>query len=1060
MAGAASPAPAPGPGKRSLVEQLGAPPPIGPPGKQTRVATVPATVPAPVPAQPGAPPPDDADLLASQARLATTDAEIPALEGALLATRQEAVKRGLISQPTFDAGLALSQAMTQLQPAVAARAAADPGTQERAAIAAQHLFRALQRETAGDRNFHTVPATTATTAITAHNPYTDQARVTTTFLIWTRSHDVESRLARLPALIRGAAWPDAFRDYRALLDGLDLWIADQLRARGGDDAARGNAQQHFAQLRTGLDQIADHHATRHPAVFRPDAKTLAHEKAAGRRVPDAVAMNVYFWRDAATGKVHLFDLTTPGRPHAQIVDASPSAAMLGTFFEDVARYPEGEIRFVLPDGAAGAAATTGKTRWYEWVGYAGLALAAVGLAALTAGASVPATLCFAAGAVAGGAAAGGHLADTAHLGIATTATVVIDVAQLVASFASAGAMTIAVKAGSAGAALAAGRWFVPLVTASAVADTVQLVALTELAVGELRQIERGAGSDDDKRRAMAVLVTQLIVTGGLTAISVHGARDARALAGHALELVEQNGVQLLRVAGDDAAHDVARIRTGTPGAIRGPAELSSGDVARAMNAQLDPIAAGDLDALLRRFPRAQQARAREVLARASGFGHMEALNPLRDALEPHLAAGKRLYLPGAGSLADNLHYLSMKGSFPAHPAEIAFSHDLAAGGVVILDDVVLARVKADPGFAAQLRQPSVVLVEPRGFTAGLNMFNAHTPEAIATRTRRVLERANQLQAASGGALGFDAAITQALDEPTRGTLQAAHITGTLHVVDPAARPDLSSTAVAHQLNGRAGIDEATLEAALAAVPDADRAMLRELLAQQSEIYSPRRISKELIAQHQRILALAAQRGIAPEHVYFLIPQPEKSYGMMAMAHREATGTPVARYLDTSREIASRKLGADTMVVVLDDVAGSGNSLSSASIAASSGGYKGQVVIAPMVSTAKANHLFTNPTTGLATHRPNTSYLPGRVMNVLERSPYYLALPPDQQQRMLKLLGRGGLGFDDNGLSMAFPYMAPDNNNRMFGDHVAREFIMNQNRHAAKTGVWEPESVSR
>jgi hypothetical protein len=49
---------------------------------------------------------DDAKILQNQAGLRGTDVEIPALEGALLATRKEAVKLGLLSQASFDAGLA------------------------------------------------------------------------------------------------------------------------------------------------------------------------------------------------------------------------------------------------------------------------------------------------------------------------------------------------------------------------------------------------------------------------------------------------------------------------------------------------------------------------------------------------------------------------------------------------------------------------------------------------------------------------------------------------------------------------------------------------------------------------------------------------------------------------------------------------------------------------------------------------------------------------------------------------------------------------------------------
>ncbi|MEO7730521.1 MAG: DUF4157 domain-containing protein [Kofleriaceae bacterium] len=490
---------------------------------------------------------DDARILENQASLQGTDVEIPALEGALLATRIEAVKQGLLSQVSFDAGLSLSRAMTQLQPAVVASGPIDVLLQETAAIAAQHLFTALQKETADHRNFKTQPSQGGGGAVTSKNSYTEELRVTTLF-----SETTASSLENLPVLIRQRKWHDAFSAYRGMLDGLDLWVADQLRkkGKGTPEEALGNSHQHSSQLRTGLEQIAEKHATRLPALFHPDAKTVEKEKAAGRPVGESIPMNVYFWKDAQDGKYHLYDVTTPSRPHEQTIDGSPTTAMMNTFFEEVARYPEGEVRFTLPGGGSGIAATTGKTKWYEWVGYAGLAAAAAGLAFVTAGASVPATVCFAAGALAGGLSAAGHLADTAQLGTATTATVVLDVAQLAASFASFGALSITLKAGGAAAALAGSRWFVPLVSAAGVADGVQLVALTDITYVELTKIHKGAGTAEDKQRATAVLLTQLAVMGALTALSVKGARDARSLSGRSLEIIDQNGAKMLRVVGE------------------------------------------------------------------------------------------------------------------------------------------------------------------------------------------------------------------------------------------------------------------------------------------------------------------------------------------------------------------------------------------------------------------------------------------------------------------------------------------------------------------------------
>src|SRR5262245_17552007 len=125
----------------------------------------------------------DAQVLSQQAALGNTDREIPALEGALLSTRVQAVRRGLLSQPSFDAGLALSQAMTRLQPAVAARGAIDAGVREQAAVAAQRLLAALRAEAGGDANFRVMPSLDGgaggapSTSVTSQNPYTGDLRV-------------------------------------------------------------------------------------------------------------------------------------------------------------------------------------------------------------------------------------------------------------------------------------------------------------------------------------------------------------------------------------------------------------------------------------------------------------------------------------------------------------------------------------------------------------------------------------------------------------------------------------------------------------------------------------------------------------------------------------------------------------------------------------------------------------------------------------------------------------------------------------------------------------------
>jgi len=332
------------------------------------------------------------------------------------------------------------------------------------------------------------------------------------------------------------------------------------------------------------------------------------------------------------------------------------------------------------------------------------------------------------------------------------------------------------------------------------------------------------------------------------------------------------------------------------------------------------------------------------------------------------------------------------------------------------------------------------------------MFNAGTPDVIARRTARLLERATEIQARSEGTMTFDDAITAALDQPALDTLRAAvpALADQRHVVDPAHRADTSSEAIAGQLSGDAGISDAQLEAALAKVPEADRGYLRELLAQQGEVFSPRRIANSLQAQHDKILQFAAERGIASDKIYYFILEPSKSYDMVAMAHRAVTDTPVDHYLSGADALARKHLGSDTMLVILDDVAGSGNSLKNkASPAAAATGYPGEIVVSPVVSTTDAVSLFEGRPRGGSDIAPGAPapYLREKVILSLRSSPFYQSLPPPNQAELEALIGH--LGFDENGLSMASPYMAPNNNNLFFSDQIAQWFIMNDTRAASK-----------
>lgn len=224
------------------------------------------------------------------------------------------------------------------------------------------------------------------------------------------------------------------------------------------------------------------------------------------------------------------------------------------------------------------------------------------------------------------------------------------------------------------------------------------------------------------------------------------------------------------------------------------------------------------------------------------------------------------------------------------------------------------------------------------------------------------------------------------------------------------------------------------------------------MARQSEIFSSRRFASELADQHQKLVARAGERGIAADHVYFLIPKSAKSYGMLAMAHRQATATPVDRYLNGLGDVKARKLGQDTAIVIFDDVAGSGESLRVAALSLGQIGYSGPVFVSPMISTEVAKASFDAPVGGVSAIFPNVMFEPRSMSRALRESFFFDSLGPADQKEVKRVAGNKGYG--GNGLSTAFPYMAPDNNNALFGDLIAKFFMMNRNRAAAKSPLHE------
>lgn len=167
----------------------------------------------------------------------------------------------------------------------------------------------------------------------------------------------------------------------------------------------------------------------------------------------------------------------------------------------------------------------------------------------------------------------------------------------------------------------------------------------------------------------------------------------------------------------------------------------------------------------------------------------------------------------------------------------------AFGGdaVVLVDDVFLRQLERTPSLAGTIGKTGTTLVNPRGFESGINMFNSGSANAIFDRTAKLLDRAKQI--AGNNKVPFDEAINEALDHDIKSRLAAVDkgLADRLLTVDLTKNSDTSSAAIARQLDEGIGISDVELAKELAKVPERYRPYLRELLANQAEIYSSRRI---------------------------------------------------------------------------------------------------------------------------------------------------------------------------------------------------------------------------
>ena len=427
-----------------------------------------------------------------------------------------------------------------------------------------------------------------------------------------------------------------------------------------------------------------------------------------------------------------------------------------------------------------------------------------------------------------------------------------------------------------------------------------------------------------------------------------------------------------------------------------------------------------------------------------------------DALIKEYSEGKYVVYTGAdGGLAMNLIYLAQKGFIDRSSGNIRVREDLQTllttgieegkGYAFIVDEHFLRRLETDPIFLRDFQLllgnkqgPRTMLIIPESWETGINAFSK--PSEIQAK---LLETTKKVQGLQQQGLDADRAISKALNKPIRDRLNKLNLGEengfkhhTLRLSEDSSK--LTIQDLVKQLSTKTITPEqlvSSLKTMLGEAYDSHAQYALELLARDLHVFSLRRQGELCRELHSKIMAQAKAKGINQENVYYVVPIEtiygsgvgtpiaNQSYGLVTMQYRMVNGIPAEKIITMDK---LNKLPENSMVVVLDDLCATGESLNNKYREIRKIFKNGEIVIAPLV-TSKSNNIFYRSENNPIHTDENKKliFLPAKEISDFRESEYFQSLPKDVQEKFKNIMFGGG--YKDGGLLIIWEHMVPNNN---------------------------------
>lgn len=362
---------------------------------------------------------------------------------------------------------------------------------------------------------------------------------------------------KIAGLVAQNNWNGLYQQYFEFAVALDRWLQQGSNYRAGNnrqleaDRAATDRLEYIKGMEQQLQQFRQESAATNPVRLMADFYPQEKAKDGSANGIEKIPLSLYLWQKDSqflwqnntqwmltqiTPK-DTIDVSFAKKPS----ETTPPQALFDRL-NSRNRFPKGIIRYQIPNGAAGMVEVDGNWKLSDWLAFIGLG---AGLAALTvftlgSGTALVSTIgysLFYLGAAAQVGSSVANIYERSGDGTINPMQVSLDAVNIASAMTGVGAAVagrFAVNASRlatadtpytgmmAKLATFADGWFVPLTGANLAADGATVVLMSAEAYRQSQEILRGQGEEGDKRKAVALLIAQLAVTGSLITLSVKG----------------------------------------------------------------------------------------------------------------------------------------------------------------------------------------------------------------------------------------------------------------------------------------------------------------------------------------------------------------------------------------------------------------------------------------------------------------------------------------------------------------------------------------------------------